>query len=400
MNTAASGAGPEPSGAGANGAVGNMKGPEFERLEPAYPDMVSAIPANQTSPTRLFWLLHGGGWGGSFLLWYLSALAHGKPASYWQISLAVAATGFVVTLGLRWLLHGFWNLPPARLIVAMVLPIVAASTVMGAVYVVAMMGWCGDHCAPSSRLAYAAYMFGHLYVVMTWVGFYIGIKYYRQLQHQTRHALAANAMAHQAQLKMLRYQLNPHFLFNTLNAISTLVLDRDNDTANRMVQSLSAFLRHSLDSDPMQRVTFKQELDALRLYLDIEKVRFAERLQIDYRIEPECYSALLPSLLLQPLIENAIKYAVAKRIEGGRLEIGARREGDMLELRVSDDGPGCALFDHGGMPGGHGVGLVNTQERLRVLYGDRSRFGARNRDPHGVEIVLQLPFEIGGAPRE
>ena len=377
-----------------------MKGPEFERLEPAFPDPVSVVPATGGSSSRLFWLLHSGGWIGSFLLWYLSALAHGKPMTYWYISLVVAATGFVVTLGLRWLLRGFWHLPPARLIAAMILPVVLASTIMGATYVLAMMDWCGEQCAPSSRLAYGAYMFGHLYVVMTWVGFYIGIKYYRQLQQQTRHALAANAMAHQAQLKMLRYQLNPHFLFNTLNAISTLVLDRANDTANRMVQSLSAFLRHSLDSDPMQRVTFKQELDALRLYLDIEKVRFAERLQIDYQIAPECYSALLPSLLLQPLIENAIKYAVAKRVEGGRLEIGARRDGDMLELRVADDGPGCPSFDNGGMPAGHGVGLVNTRERLRVLYGERSSFVARNRTPHGVEIVLRLPFETGGAPRE
>jgi two-component sensor histidine kinase len=400
MDTAASGARPTPSGAVAPVALGNMKGPEFERLDPAFPDLVPDLPAKAASGHRLFWLLHAGGWAGSFLIWYLSALAHGKPASYWQISLAVAATGFVVTLGLRWLLHGFWNLPPGRLIVAMILPVVAASTLMGAVYVLAMMDWCGEECAPASRLAYAAYMFGHLYVVMTWVGFYIGIKYYRQLQQQTRHALAANAMAHQAQLKMLRYQLNPHFLFNTLNAISTLVLDRDNDTANRMVQSLSAFLRHSLDSDPMQRVTFKQELDALRLYLDIEKVRFAERLQIDYQIEPECYSALLPSLLLQPLIENAIKYAVARRVEGGRLEIGARRDGDRLELRVADDGPGCPSFEKGGMPGGHGVGLVNTRERLRVLYGAQSRFEARNRQPHGVEIRLWLPFEAGGAPRE
>ena len=216
--------------------------------------------------------------------------------------------------------------------------------------------------------------------------------------------LAATAMAHQAQLKMLRYQLNPHFLFNTLNAISTLVLDRANDTANRMVQSLSAFLRHSLDSDPMQRVTFKQELDALRLYLDIEKVRFAERLKIEYRIEPECYSALLPSLLLQPLIENAIKYAVAKRVEGGQLEISARRDEDMLEMTVADDGPGSPAFEAETPPAppgnGHGVGLFNARERLKVLYGTRQSLTTRNRQPHGAEIVIRLPFETGGAPRE
>ncbi len=141
-------------------------------------------------------------------------------------------------------------------------------------------------------MAYIAYSLTYIYVVLAWVGLYLGIKYYRQLQDETQRALAARTMAHQAQLKMLRYQLNPHFLFNTLNAISTLVLDRENGTANRMVQGLSAFLRHSLDNDPMQRVTLRQELDALTLYLDIEKMRFAERLRIETDIDEDCWRAL------------------------------------------------------------------------------------------------------------
>jgi two-component system LytT family sensor kinase len=108
--------------------------------------------------------------------------------------------------------------------------------------------------------------------------------------------------------------------------------------------------------------------------------------------------------LLQPLIENAIKFAVARRVEGGRLEIAARRDGDMLEMLVADDGPGSPLFDGGELPtvssNGHGVGLVNTRERLKVLYGERQTFVARNRPSGGVEIVVRLPFEVGGVPRE
>jgi LytS/YehU family sensor histidine kinase len=206
-------------------------------------------------------------------------------------------------------------------------------------------------------------------------------------------------MAHQAQLKMLRYQLNPHFLFNTLNAISTLVLDRDNGTANQMVQGLSAFLRHSLDSDPMQRVTLKQELDALNLYLGIEKIRFAERLAVETRIAPECYSALLPSLLLQPLVENAIKHAIARMVEGGRLVIAAERQGERLQLQVADNGPGSpdlALANGDGC----GVGLKNTRERLRVLYGDAQSVDVRRGAAGGVQVTLSIPFEAGGAPRE
>ena len=377
---------------------GHARGP-CRPVETPVIKAVADLPAPST--TRLFWWTHSIGWGGSFVLWYFGALAHGKPPSYWNVVLAVTLTGFVLTLGLRGLLRRFWTLPPQQLVLAMLLPVVFVSAMMGLVNMATLFRLCGDSCKPQSELAYIAYMINHLYVVMAWVGMYVGIKYYRQLQQQTRQALAADAMAHQAQLKMLRYQLNPHFLFNTLNAISTLILDRDGTTANRMVQSLSAFLRHSLDNDPLQRVTLKQELDSLRLYLDIEKVRFAERLRIEYEIEPECYSALLPGLLLQPLIENAIKHAVAKRVEGGTLEISARRERDMLELRVADDGPGSPRFDTALTQEGNGVGLVNTHQRLLVLYGTRQSFSARNRaQGRGCEITVCLPFETGGAPRE
>jgi tRNA pseudouridine(38-40) synthase len=192
-------------------------------------------------------------------------------------------------------------------------------------------------CTTDGRLAQLAHSLSYIYVVLAWVGLYLGVKYYRQLQDETQRALAARGMAHQAQLKMLRYQLNPHFLFNTLNAISTLILDRDGTTANRMVQGLSAFLRHSLDNDPMQRVTLKQELDALNLYLGIEKVRFTERLRMQTEVEPECWSALVPSLILQPLVENAIKYAVSPREQGGQIRIGAHVTGTVT-VTVSKGG--------------------------------------------------------------
>jgi len=340
----------------------------------------------------LFWLLHGGGWTAYFLLGYLSALAHGKVASYCVVPMTVAFAGFIATLGLRYLLRACWGMPPLRMIAIAALPVLLASALMGAAYLLVVVEFCKT-CQPASRTGYLAYSVSYVYVVLAWVGLYLGIKYYRELQEETRRALAANAMAHQAQLKMLRYQLNPHFLFNTLNAISTLILDRDTDTANRMVQGLSAFLRHSLDSDPMQRVSLKQELDALNLYLGIEKVRFAERLQLGTSVEPECWSALLPSLLLQPLVENAVKYAVATQVKGGSLHISAKREGDDLVLDISDDGPGCDELAVGRPPTGSGVGLRNTHDRLQVLYGDRGTVEIRRRDGGGTCVRLRLPFE-------
>jgi two-component system LytT family sensor kinase len=340
---------------------------------------------------HLFWILHAGGWLGYFGQSWLAAIAYGKPSGYWIVPFTAACTGFTVTLGLRYLLRACWGLSPRMLLMTMIVPILASSAVMDLTTRTMLVRFC-DTCAPASRMAYIAYSLTYIYVVLAWVGLYLGIKYYRQLQDETQRALAARTMAHQAQLKMLRYQLNPHFLFNTLNAISTLVLDGDNATANRMVHGLSSFLRHSLDNDPMQRVTLRQELDALTLYLGIEKIRFAERLRVETDIGEDCWRALLPSLLLQPLVENAIKYAVAPQVEGGLLRIEARREGEQLVLRVSDRGPGCDCLEGDQLPAGKGVGLRNTRERLAVLYGDAGSFAVRNRKP-GIEVTLRLPFE-------
>jgi len=362
-------------------------------------------PSPAWSGNALFWWLHAGGWGGVFLVNYFSALANGKPAEYWTVLLAVATTGFLGTLGLRYLLRACADRPPARLALLMIVPVLLIAAAMAMAFkLVTDLGWCG-HCLPFTRFGYVTYVISQLYVLVGWTSLYLVMTTWRKLRMQTEAALAATATAHQAQLKMLRYQLNPHFLFNTLNAISTLVLDRDNGTANRMVQGLSAFLRHSLDNDPMQRVTLKQELDAIGLYLDIEKTRFAERLRLEIEIEPACWSALLPSLLLQPLVENAIKYAVAKRVEGGTIGLHASREGERLRLSVVDDGPGWPALDHGGVPPdnaprGNRVGLANTRDRLRVLYGAQQSFDVRNREEGGFMVTMTLPFETGGAPRE
>ena len=137
--------------------------------------------------------------------------------------------------------------------------------------------------------------------------------------------LRAGALAQEAQLKMLRYQLNPHFLFNTLNAISTLILDNQNRTANQTVMRLSEFLRYTLDQDPMKKVTLRQEIEAMNLYLTTEKLRFGDRLQLEYAVEDAALDALVPSLLLQPLIENAVKYAVSPSEKGGAIRIEGPR---------------------------------------------------------------------------
>ncbi|MEL6366301.1 MAG: histidine kinase, partial [Pseudomonadota bacterium] len=237
----------------------------------------------------------------------------------------------------------------------------------------------------------------NLFLLLSWSGFYYGINYYLTLRAQTEAALQAARLADQAQLTMLRYQLNPHFLFNTLNAISTLVMDKDAETANKMLSRLSSFLRYSLSNDPLQRAPLKDELRALRLYLEIEKVRFGDRLQVVEDIQPEAETALVPSLLLQPAIENAIKYAVAPSEDGGTIILKARCLGETLELSVCDDGPGLPADPETAIAQGAGVGLVNMRERLKHRYGGDQTFEVRNREEGGVCVALTLPCDRGPA---
>jgi signal transduction histidine kinase len=343
-----------------------------------------------TSPERLFWLLQTLGWLGYFALNYLAAIGYGKPWQYVYVSLGAAVFGFAVTSALRYGYRAIWGLPAPRMALAAITLLLLATVVYAKFYAEVVFRYCLD-CRPWSLLGYIGYFGSALYVLLSWSGLYFGIKFNRQLARERETVLQATAMAHQAQLKMLRYQLNPHFLFNTLNAISTLVLDGQGATANRMVTGLSAFLRHSLDSDPMQRVTLGEELGALAQYLGIEQLRFGDRLRFSLDVSDAARSALVPSLILQPLIENCVKHAVAKRIEGGSIELRARVDDGSLLIAVRDDGPGLPASGTDG--NGHGVGLANTCERLRVLYGAAQAVEARNLEPHGLEVLLRMPFE-------
>jgi len=157
------------------------------------------------------------------------------------------------------------------------------------------------------------------------------------------------------------------------------------------VTRLSAFLRHTLDQDPMKKVTLRQELEALDLYLGIEKLRFGARLRLERDVDPAALAALVPSLLLQPLVENALKYAIAPSETGGVLHVSARLIGQRLLLHVADDGPGLA--NPASFAEGRGVGLRNTRERLAVLYDGRARFSGVNTDP-GLRTDIEIPAEF------
>lgn len=228
----------------------------------------------------------------------------------------------------------------------------------------------------------------HSFVMLAWSVLYFGIKHYRALQVQTERTLKAEALAHQAQLRALRYQLNPHFLFNTLNAISTLVAQQENAAANRMIARLSEFLRLTLESSNAQEVPLAAELDFVKRYLEIEQVRLGERLNVRYNIAPETLAVPVPNLILQPLVENAIRHSIAPRESGGRLEIEARCTGNLLHLEVRDDGLSLA-DDLSALS--QGVGLSNTRARLEQLYGAAHRFELHVAETGGLAVVIGLP---------
>ncbi|HEX6534113.1 MAG TPA: histidine kinase [Gemmatimonadaceae bacterium] len=209
---------------------------------------------------------------------------------------------------------------------------------------------------------------------------------------QTRHRERLEARLARAQLQSLKLQLHPHFLFNTLNTITAL-LATDPHAAERVVTGLSELLRVSLRTAGEQEVPLDRELVVLRHYTDIQQVRFPDRLRIELSIAPETRRAMVPSLLLQPLVENAIRHGIAPRAASGCVEISARREGDRLLLRVRDDGvgaPGAGVRE--------GVGLRNTRERLRHLYGDAHELRAGNGELGGFDVRIVIPFRDALAP--
>jgi two-component system LytT family sensor kinase len=223
--------------------------------------------------------------------------------------------------------------------------------------------------------------------------------YHFETMAQQRAIVRAQALAYDAQLRMLHYQINPHFLFNTLNAISTLVLEKRNEAAERMLLGLAGFLRYSLDRQPTEMSALSAELEAQRKYLEIEQTRFDDKLTIRFDIEPGLENAKVPSLILQPILENAIKYAITPRPDGGSIDVSARREKDTLRITVEDDGPGLPAEDQPRRR--RGVGLANACERLELIYGERAGLIARNREPNGCRVEIWLPLEeerVGRTP--
>ncbi|MEE4289230.1 MAG: histidine kinase [Erythrobacter sp.] len=347
------------------------------------------------SKNRAFWNLQLAGWGGAFLLRAVTAITNGLPFNYLVLILATTITGFSISLVLSVIYRQLIGKRPLVTWGVTALVLFVAVIVYGSIDVWAQSIYYGDTRDATFAQRFIGLSFIPLTLLGGWSALYYAINFFLTVERQADRLERLEAQATAAQLAMLRYQLNPHFLFNTLNSISTLVLLKQTEPANAMLTRLSGFLRHTLITQPGSQVTLEQEIETLQLYLDIERMRFEERLRTEFEIEEAALGARLPSMLLQPLIENSIKYAVGAQEEGARISLSARVIGQRLRLTVEDSGPGADLPPDAtriAAPVSTGVGLANIRNRLVQAYGDAHLFETRSPPGGGFIVLIEIPF--------
>lgn len=216
-------------------------------------------------------------------------------------------------------------------------------------------------------------------------------RFYRQYQERALRASQLEVRLAQAQLQLLKMQLQPHFLFNTLHAISALTY-KNPKAADRMITRLSDLLRFTLESANLQEIPLRREMEVLETYLEIEQTRFGDRLVVNWDIDSETLDAQVPSLILQPLVENAIRHGIGQRASGGRIEVCSKLQNGIVYMQVRDDGPGLSANSQFLLR--EGIGLANTRARLQKLYGEGYQLELANEASGGVVAKLTIPFQI------
>jgi len=351
--------------------------------------------------SRQFWLLQAGGWLALAVIGFFSLnLWYNQPGLYYLgHTLLQSVLGLLLSWPLRSIYRRAWYMPArSRLLV------IAASVLVFACLWAALRLALFSYMTGETELwsDFGGWLYPSIFIFLCWTALYHGLKYYRlaELEYSALQEMAAErnreafkaaqarSAAREAELTMLRYQLNPHFLFNTLNALQSLVINRRGERASQMIDALSDFLRYSLYTDPHSMVTVADEFRAIERYLEIEQARFGDRLSVSLQLSPEAADEPLPSLLLQPLVENAIKHAITKSEAPSRLVIEAFCSRGFLELRVSDSG--CGQADSAAIEDS-GVGLRNIRQRLDGFYGAAAKLSHLRRPDGGVTASVQIP---------
>jgi len=351
---------------------------------------------------RAFWMLQAIGWSGYLIVRTVSLLSVQLNINFVMSSIVETIVGYCITLLLS-AMYGLYRRLPRITGSLLTLATLGAATLIYAVLDAFSFSLLSRNAIESGAGINVAVVLQSMFINFTvlagWSALYFGINFYLIVEQQADQMQELENQASHAQLAMLRYQLNPHFLFNTLNSISTLVLLKQTERANVMLSRLSSFLRYTLANEPTAHVTLAQEVETLKLYLEIEKMRFDERLRPHFDIDPRVAKARLPSLLLQPLVENGIKYAVTPQEEGADITVSARLVGERVLISVSDTGPG--LIEVKTRPTlSTGVGLANIKERLAQSFGADHRFEAQSNPGHGFSVEIEIPFQIEEPNRE
>jgi two-component system LytT family sensor kinase len=316
----------------------------------------------------------------------------------WQLSSGyvwVALTPFILWLGRRfpierssWISGLLVHLPASALASALYIASYTAITQLVGIYPRwSIIGF-------RNQFIHFLWMYFHIHVFIYFaiLGTGLAFDYYHKYRERERQAAELRTQLANAQLQVLRAQLHPHFLFNTLNTIAGLVRNNENKAAVNMLAGLSDLLRHALETSGKQEVALRDELEFIDRYLAIQQMRFSDRLSVRTEIDPDTLEASVPNLILQPLVENAIRHGIAERASPGMLSLTAHRNNGQLQIRVYNDGP--PLADGWRLETSEGIGLRNTRERLEQLYGAKHQIEVRNQGTSGVVATLEIPFRV------
>lgn len=354
-----------------------------------------------------FWFLQAGFWIGlSVVSFFTLTVWYGQFSwNYIAHTLLQSVMGLLLSLPLYWIFIKIWDAVATRRFTIGIVSVLLFSLLWTAARISVFIVLTTEDDVWKD---FGGWYFGSIFIFLCWASLLHGVRYYQLLQFEHKmmleveaigmneqlKAMKAQTEARDAQLKMLRYQLNPHFLCNTLNGVNSLIQMQEHRKAQRMIVQLSHFLRYSLDNNPDTKIPLETEIRALMLYLEIEKTRFGERLKLDFHISDSAKSALVPSLLLQPLIENSMKYSVAKSEDGGTISLSAYTDEQRLLLELSDTGSDTKIGKSKiESSNGRGVGLRNTDERLKALYEDDYEFSLQAMPSGGLKSIIRIPYQ-------
>jgi two-component system, LytTR family, sensor kinase len=351
--------------------------------------LLMARPDDHSFPT--FWRLQALGWTGLYALTVLDALPYigHDPASLWRRLGASAVICGIFFLVSCCLLRPICRSLVERSLSWFQLQLRAfgwASLIGGSIGV--LVQFAALHFPEPDWNDLISNYVRYTILLMFWCNLYFSIKQWKRSIQEREDRVRAEADAREARLSALRYQLNPHFLFNSLNAVSTLAVEGDVPASTRMLAQIADLLRVTLDGKKPFEVTLSEEMTFTERYLAIEQTRLGHRLQVELALAADTFEAAVPSMLLQPLVENAVRHGIAPVVGGGRMAIRSERKDQMLRIVISNTGPRSARPRE--TPGG--IGLANTIERLRTMYGPNHRFELEWPETGGCNVLIEIPF--------